>query len=205
MKKVLLVTIMIFSVVILSGCFKKDAKEQEERDLSQGATSVQEMKSEMERAMEMIRSGKKVKCEYVVQSEGQETKMTTFVEGKKYRTQMALGGLEVNSVFDGDTIYSWNKGESAGTKMNLECQREFGGEVVMEESQDAVVVSENVETVFEGAFNVSCKKVSEIDFSVPNDVNFVDQCEMLKKQQEMIEEMYQNQEGLPSIPDIPSY
>lgn len=197
MKKVLLVTIMIFSVVILSGCFHEEKKEQEEIGQKQEVTSMDEVKEEMVdemgSAMKMIQSGKKVKCEYVVNGQAGETKMTTFVEGKKYRSQMAFGEFETNSIFDGEVVYTWNKGSENGTKMNLECQKELGGELAMEESQDAMEMSESVEDVFEGAFDVSCEEVSQIDFSVPGNVSFADQCELLKQQREMIKKMQQGQ------------
>jgi hypothetical protein len=37
------------------------------------------------------------------------------------------------------------------------------------------------------AQNLSCEDAGDVDFDIPNDVNFSDQCEMLKSQQKMIE------------------
>lgn len=196
MKKVLLVSIMIFSVVILSGCFHEEKKEQGEQDLGQEVSSVdeqkEEVKSEFERAMDMIQSGKKVKCVYVVESGGQKTRMTVHTEGKKYKTEMTFNGKEMNSIFDGENVHTWTKGEKTGMKMDLECMKQFG-EQATEESKDYTQMSGNVQDLFEGAFDISCGAVSDIDFSVPADVSFTDQCEMMKKQMEAIEKMQQGQ------------
>ncbi|MDH4330886.1 MAG: hypothetical protein OEV93_05030 [Candidatus Moranbacteria bacterium] len=200
MKKVLLVTIMIFSVMILSGCFKKAAKEQgkEEGVQVQEQEQKQEMKSEMERAMEMIRSGNRVMCQYRVMSEGQENVMTTYVEGKRYRMQMQFGEGEMNSVFDGENMHTWMKGQSQGTKMSMQCQKELGGEQAIDETQEEAEMSEDVEDVFFGAFNIKCENVNNIDFSVPKNVQFVDQCEMLRQQREMIKKMQSNPGNMPN-------
>ncbi|MFC1645422.1 hypothetical protein ACFL08_05340 [Patescibacteria group bacterium] len=193
MKKTFLILGIMFLVVALSGCFKKSQQEhQQEQD--QEKTSQQEQRMDgfgMSDLADMMSGGKKIKCIYRVKS-GDDFGVTTYVDGKKYRTESMMNNVKYNSVFDGENMYSWMNGQKNGMKMNIECMKDFEMPEGVE-SQENMEIEENPVDMFDNKIDLNCMEVSKVDFSVPSDVEFTDQCEMMKNQMKMM------QKNMPSL------
>ena len=119
---------------------------------------------------------------------------TNIAEGDRYRSEVETTEGTFISVFDGETSYSWVAGETEGMKMSHDCMTEFSGNMPeVEEGETAM--NETFETP-EEALNmipdISCRETSSANFSIPGDVEFVDQCEVLQAQMQMMEQ-YQDQ------------
>lgn len=142
-------------------------------------------------------SGKTMKCAYSVKGEnGSDFTYTTYVSGKKYKNEFSAAGTVQHVIFDGETMYSWAEGQKQGIKMTLACSEELVKNVPTG-SQNAPTADPSGEKTFDNAVNVKCEDASNVDFSVPSDINFADQCEALKNLQNMIPS------NLPGMPQTP--
>jgi hypothetical protein len=79
------------------------------------------------------------------------------------------------TVFDGATTYSWDITTKQGTRMTKDCAEEMKKNAPIAEGEKEVdTIEEFLDTE---AGRTGCKETTEnVDFSVPTDVNFVDQC-----------------------------
>ena len=80
--------------------------------------------------------------------------------------------------------------------MASSCAEEFEQGVVDTESDGDVDLDtyKTSSELFDEKVSVNCTKSSFVDLSIPDDVNFVDQCELLKQQRAAIEKI--NREAL---------
>lgn len=202
MKKISLLTLGLVLVLGLSGCGKVDksnVNKNSEADLAKNQESVvaneESNKGEMsmvDKLKNSISSGKKMKCTYKMTDENGSTEVVTYMQGDKYKSEIIIGGMKTASVFDGDIMYSWVSGQKTGTKMTMDCIN--GLDIKGETETETDTVPENIPEsedefvdTLNNAENLNCEDADDIDFTVPSDVDFVDQCEMLKSQQKMIE------------------
>lgn len=200
----------LFLVMGLSGCGQADkANEVKEQTslgaggsnvLNQDTAGAEEETTEgegglVDKLKNAISSGKKMKCTYKMADGNGETEVITYLQGDKYKTEILIGEMRTMSVFDGEAMYSWVLGQKVGTKMTMDCidSLDTKGETVADIRGENIPEGEGdefVETLLD-AQNLSCVDADEVDFSIPSDVNFSDQCEMLKSQQKMIEGLNQ--------------
>jgi hypothetical protein len=142
---------------------------------------------------EMIGMGKTMEC--VEKVEGEEIR--TYIQGKTYKSSAVSKEMTITSIFDGETFYSWNTLTKAGTKMTMACLEELGKNMPEGPSTevDNDIEFDSVDEMMEDPQMVSnCKEISEkIDFSVPTNINFVDQCLMIKSLNDK----------MPSMPNVP--
>ncbi len=210
MKKFMAITVAGLLVFVLSGCTKNKQDAVDMDNLSKEDPAQKEdsgVGSVISGFKDAISSGKKMKCTYTVQQNGDEFKSEAFVEGEKYKSTSTLNGKGMYAVFDGKATYTWSDDSKQGMKMDTACLEEMQSQV---EDHQGEAVEEEMHydgDAFGGALDVKCERVSSIDFSVPTDVEFVDQCELMKNQQKQLEELQQNlPQGfeLPDGVDIPS-
>ena len=73
------------------------------------------------------------------------------------------------------------------------------------ENNVSEIPSADVEENFSDAMDVKCEE-AEADFSIPKDINFVDQCEMMKKMMDNANEMKNRLPGggagMPQMPNL---
>ncbi|MFC1622979.1 hypothetical protein ACFL2R_00860 [Patescibacteria group bacterium] len=189
MKKVFLTLGVIFLVVTLSGCFH----DKQQTQTQQGKQDQKNEGSGMSELVDMMTRGEKIKCVYRLRAED-EFEVVTYVDGKKYRTESRMNDVKYAAIFDGKDMHSWMNGQKNGTKMNLECMKDF--EMPEGIDQESMKIEEEPMNMFNDRVNLKCEEVNSIDFSVPSDVEFIDQCEMMKKQMKQMEEMQMN---IPSL------
>lgn len=191
---------MLGLVFFLTGCDKQTQTEVEKntsaevesgdlKNTEKTQTDGQEL-SMLDKLKSAVVSGKKMKCSYKMTDEkGTTTEMITFMQGEKYRSEFLMEGMQSYSVFDGEAMYSWVKGVSGGSKMTMDCLKSLdtseleaanGG---LAEDSDEKEEKEFIDSL-EAAQNLKCEDVANIDFSIPGDVSFTDQCVLIKSQQE---------------------
>ncbi|MEA2007193.1 MAG: hypothetical protein U9O20_03495 [Patescibacteria group bacterium] len=192
MKKITIFVLAVFLVLVLTGCSKK----QQGQNTSGGSgeqTSKQEQKKEGSSIIEDIKdamsSGKKMKCTYTVTQGENVMQSEAFVEGDRYKVTTTFNGQGTKMIFDGKDTYTWTDQSKQGMKMTTECMENIVEDV--EDTAGEMEEDENfhAENPFENAVDVKCEKVGSIDFSIPSDVEFVDQCELMKNQEKQMEEM----------------
>lgn len=198
MKKIGLGALILSLVIVLSGCGKeKEIEQNANQAISQEITAegqVDDSESESSmigRLKNAISSGKKMKCVYKINSGEDNTEVITYVQGDKYKTEMVLGQMKTFSIFDGDVMYSWLEGQKTGTKMDMECVNGLGAEEGAQNNETGKNVSVEDEEGFveslSDAQSLQCEDADDINFDIPSDINFTDQCELLKNQQRLME------------------
>jgi len=204
MKKTTILVLAVVLVFVMTGCTKKQqGQETDGGSVDQMAKKEQkdEVNSMFENIKDAMSSGKKMKCTYTVTQGENVMKSEAFVQGEKYKSVMTFNDQSTHMVFDGESSYTWTNQAKQGMKMSKECIEDLEKDV--EEMAEDVEETEqyHAEDPFENAVDVKCENVSSIDFSLPSDVEFVDQCEMMKNQQKQMEKAM---EGLPEGFQVPS-
>jgi hypothetical protein len=201
MKKISFFAVSLFLVLGLSGCGKTNENKINNSEIettkNQDDIVANEEKSTGEISMvdklkNAISSGKKMKCTYKMNEEGGAAEVITYMHGDKYKSEVITGQMKTVAVFDGEAMYSWVIGQKIGTKMTMDCidSLDVKGETSAEAIPEGTPKGEDEDKFMEtlsDAQNLSCEDAGEIDFSIPSDVSFSDQCEMLKSQQKMID------------------
>ncbi|MEA1926226.1 MAG: hypothetical protein U9M90_03210 [Patescibacteria group bacterium] len=209
-KKITRVSVALFVfLLVLSGCEKKQLTEKTESQAEQtAAQQKREVKRETEnisgdknkktagnQTREAIQNNKRVKCVYQIANQSEESEKDSveiFIDGDKYRSTSITEEQIFRAIFDGKTYYSWLFGEKSGTKMSNECIKELKVDDQPEEGEGGDVDLDNFKTVDEilgQNLDMKCEETGPFDLVLPEDVEFIDQCEMLKNQMRMIEQM----------------
>lgn len=182
MKKSLVVVVAVVILAIIAGIFffTKNGE----------APATKEEKSATEKVMEdakdsvigslkdAIGLGKKMECVY---KDGNfESK--TYIDGMKYKSITTSSEGEMISVFDGSDFYGWNTKTKEGYVMKKTCMEELSKNVPKVEGGENSNPAdfETTEDIVEDTPMDNCKETGAIDFTIPKDISFVDQCEMLK-------------------------
>lgn len=160
-------------------------------------------------ALDAFRSGKKMKCS-MREADGSEA--TFYSEGKKFKSVSMVNGSGYTTIFDGVTYYSWDEKTKQGMKFTDSCMKEFTDQ--FEKNSDDTPVANTPlnpadapEEVLKDMANTSCESVATVDFSVPSDITFMDQCEVMKQTQDLLKNMSGAGSGIPDLSkmNIPGY
>ena len=189
--KIIVLTSVILAVFVLAGCKKKTP-----------ATGVQETKTEKQETVtdkaketamnikDAIAGGKSMECEMKVGSEGNMVNSKFSVQGEKYRSEADFGEGKMISTSDGKVVHTWNEVTKEGTKISFDCIKSMETSAPEADDNDYEYSTyKSSEQIIDDAPDPDCKSVGSIDFSIPTDVNFIDQCEMLKKAQESLKNL----------------
>lgn len=209
MKKASLIFSTLLLALVLGGCSKggeektigeqdpNSAKESQQLTGEIATGGENEPKEEgniLNKLKSAVTSGKKMKCVYKIENEGKSTEIVSYMQGDKYRSEIDMGAIKTRSVFDGDVMYSWTEGQKQGMKMTMDCMESLGGETAAGDNKEEEIALKDGDDFVESlkdAQNLSCEDADDIDFSIPSDIEFTDQCEMLKSQQELMEKFKQ--------------
>lgn len=199
MKKIALGTLVIAFALTLSACGEKAQEKKPAGEMMKEKSSG--VISSIKDAMGM---GKKMKCTYKMKNAGGEFEAVTYIEGEKYKSETAAMGMKMAAVYDGEDMYTWQEGQKTGMKMTKACQEEMEAMDTGEEMEEQEEMKVGVEA-FDGAMNVDCEAASSIDFSVPSDIEFTDQCAMMKQMQgQAVDMQKQAEEMMKNMPDMPN-
>ncbi len=182
MKKWQIISLVI-GIVFLAGCGEKTNKQSNNSQrIVKNKTEIktnnhQNVITSIKEAMGL---GKAMKCVYKMNNESGNTEVTTYVEGKKYATEIIIAGKIQHMIFDGKDIYSWTEGKKEGVKMSDDCMQGMGVSATKENNDNTENMETNQEKAFTNAVDVKCVEFKEADFSVPTNITFSDPCKTLK-------------------------
>lgn len=147
-----------------------------------------------------LASGKKIQCTYANTDEkGQSLPMKMYAERGSYKTELTMPTGVITTLFDGKSMYTWTVGQKQGTKMDIACTKELADQLPKEQGS-APKTYDSPEQAIQGTPNIACAESSTaIDFSVPSDVTFSDQCAMLKASLGKLKDIQGMQDG--AIPE----
>lgn len=172
MKKVLIsLSAIVLLSLAFSGCWW-DKNKEENSDENNIITSISEA----------MNTGKTMKCTYSDNS-NPETQSIVYVKNNIYKSEYSLNGTTFYSLFDGSTIYSWPIEDGKGYKIDQQCLAELNQSTDDQSSDDSDFNLDNTFTTeddLDSALNVKCEYVDNADLNVPNDIDFVDQCQLMK-------------------------
>ena len=212
MKKLIIVAVVLTVGFVVVGCGKKQSPQQEgEKAKTQmGGESADDKNGPSdklgnvlekgalmgEQIQNAIQKGDTLECTYQVSEADENSVIKTYISGEKYKSVVTTNGEEFNAIFDGETQYSWSSlGEKKGVKMSSKCMEDLGGEEEADDEMEDEADYEDFKTtseILDQDVEMSCSKAGKIDFTIPSDVEFVDQCEMLKTQMKQMEQLQQS-------------
>ncbi|MFZ2975024.1 MAG: hypothetical protein WA055_00140 [Candidatus Moraniibacteriota bacterium] len=192
------VVLLAVGILLLAGCGNKPADKAGEMKAENKSSVTTETKAEKGGVISSIKDamglGKEMKCAYKFKGEAGDITSTAYVNGKKYKAESTVMGKKQIVIFDEEAMYSWAEGEKTGMKMTTVCMKEMEKNIPKDQGgSEPMADSISDEEYFDNATDVKCEAYSGTDFSIPKDITFTDQCEMLKN-------MMNN---LPSGMDIP--
>ncbi len=195
---------LCLATMLFSGCFNDQADTQayDISGMTEEITSEENAENQPKITFidfaKSIELKEKMECDYKVVDE--ETKKTLkakiYVEGDVYRSITWESDDKVYSVFDGEVFYGWSDRSKKGFSMASSCAEEFEQNTVDIESDGDVDLDtyKTSSELFDEKVSMNCKESSFVDLSIPDDIDFVDQCELLKQQRDAIEKI--NDEAL---------
>ena len=204
MKKTLLGVVIVGAAFVLSGCGSSTA-------INQNAVQnpAQQSGSVISSIKDAMGLGTKMKCEYSMGTGADVVKSTAYVEGKKFKSVGMVAGKTMNTIFDGETMYNWQEGQTTGFKMTMTCINNLKTSLP-QNNPSAPAGVKSPEDQFKDATSTSCNPSSEsVDFSAPSNVTFTDQCELMNKSLEMMKNVKipsgaNIPANIPNMPNIPA-
>lgn len=153
----------------------------------------------------LLGNGKQLSCTFSSdRPDGTSLEAKTFLDGeKRYKSVMndpKLGMM--TTLFDGSTLYSWSEGAKTGTKMDISCLESLKETAGKNVPADTYASNDDI---LDAAPDISCTEFSDaVDFSVPKNVSFTDQCAMMQDAQKMMEDVKNiSPDGMVQIPAMP--
>lgn len=192
--------VLIFVTVLFAGCFddqdsipEYDISEMTKDIVAQEESTVKQPSAEFSDLIKSIELKEKIECDYKAIDEDtkEALKAKIYVEGDTYKSITWKNDEELYSIFDGEVFYNWSNLSKDGFMMANSCVEEFEGSVP-EIDGDGDVDLDTYKTsseLFDEKVSMNCKEGSFVGFSIPDDINFVDQCELLKQQREAIKKI----------------
>jgi major membrane immunogen (membrane-anchored lipoprotein) len=180
---------LLLGALVLAGCANKTANNNSGAENKKETAQTEKGKensgiiSSIKDAMD---SGKIMECVYTVKNgmgPGKDITSKAYIQGKKHKTFVEMNDKKTVSIFDGETIYMWVEGEKTGTKIKQKCPEEISALTPKEKTGAEVSLDNKIsqEEVFKNVMDVKCENAGGVDFSAPSDVEFTDQCEVMKE------------------------
>jgi len=184
----------IGAAVILTGCGGQNNKLNKVKDnvnakIESGKEMVQEGKNLADNNKGLVsglkdamKRGVTMKCV----ADSPDGHWVTYTNGKNTKTEgTTMDGHEMVIVAKDDVIYTWDKKTKKGQKMDKKCMEDFqksmGMNIPEEEDNFEDFTPDKMEAQ-EAEGKLKCSPSTKADFSVPGDVEFTDQCALLKSQ-----------------------
>ena len=202
MKKIKLAALLL-GVLVLAGCGNKAVNNSTGSAVENKNNVGAEKGGVVSSIKDAMGLGKSMKCAYRFKGEAGDITSTAYINGKKYKAESNVMGKKQIVIFDETAMYSWAEGEKTGMKMTKVCMAEMEKNIPKAEGgKEPMADSITDEEFFENSTDVSCEPYSGADFSVPSDIVFTDQCEMLKNMLKNIPAGANIPKGV-NIPNLP--
>ncbi|HFC76655.1 MAG TPA: hypothetical protein ENJ27_00255 [Candidatus Moranbacteria bacterium] len=191
--KISTLSILIVAVLALAGCQGKEESKTAVKNENRGTDKKVETVAGIKN---MLKNGETIKCV----SKDNDGEWVTYTNGKKFKGEGMQAGKKQNVLFTNDTTYTWDETTKTGQKMSKKCLEEFQKTIgstsnTINPEVDKNFSVEKLETE-EQSGKVNCSPATGINFSVPSDVNFTDQCEIMKQQMKGLNQQVQKMRGL---------
>ncbi|HPN96566.1 MAG TPA: hypothetical protein PLK35_02255 [Candidatus Moranbacteria bacterium] len=180
MKKATMLFVMLAGLV-LSGCGQKTPSEIQVPDTQKESVTPESnndtgIVTSIKDAMGLNRT---MECTYSIKN---EMEAKSYVQGNKIKSFTDIGGVKNITLFDGETFYMWIENKSEGTKMTKTCMEEMAKDLPKPSGENTASPADlkDIQEGYKDAMNVKCQSASDVDFSVPSNIVFADQCEMMK-------------------------
>ncbi len=188
---------LIVATIALAGCGVKtnqlqNAKENINAKIENGKELVEtgkEMANEKQGLMgglkDAMKRGVTMKCV----ADSADGHWVTYTNGKNTRTEgTTADGHEMAILVKDDMMYTWDKKTKKGQKIDKKCMEDFQKSMgidtsaMMKEEENFDDFTPEKMEVQEKEGKLKCTPSTKADFSVPGDVEFTDQCALLKTQ-----------------------
>lgn len=153
--------------------------------------------------------GTKMQCTYAI-GDDKSIQATVMVDGEKFKSTTVMKDMTIHGLFDGESQYTWTDKEKQGSKMSKACLdkmtarfQDMSASSTTKESAAAPSI-QDLREGFDGLKNVQCQPAAAIDFSLPKEVTFIDQCAMIEQSMKMMEEMKDKMPAGMTMPSMPT-
>ncbi len=193
MKKWLLVSTVGVFTLFLSGCsLSQDKQGEEEKNLPEENTAIGDFsqpEESQENWAEAVARGEKLRCSY--QGEESMSDVVVFFDQERYRIEYGSQEDPMVTLFDGETLYSWNQKTKSGFFLKQDCMEKLKEEGMPEPEE---ILSQNeyytsTQEVLDSYSGLSCQSVSNVDVRVLDDISFTDQCSFIEMQMENLDQL----------------
>lgn len=200
----------VVAVVVVIGAFFVWQSKQAGAPMDESgamAPKAESGESMMEKGMGAVASikdamglGKSMQCSYSV-SEDQSIQSSVVVDGQKFKSTTVMKDMTVYGLFDGEMQYTWMSNSKQGMKMSKSCLEQMTNTVKdMTKPETSAPAARDMRDELDMAKNVSCQPAAGVDWSLPKDITFVDQCAMMQDSMKMLQEM---KDKLPAGMEMP--
>lgn len=152
--------------------------------------------------------GKSMECTYTMSAD-QSMETSVVVDGQKFKSTTVMKDMTVYGLFDGETQYTWMSNSKQGMKMSKSCMEQMTATVKdMAKPETNTTTPKDMRDEFDMAKNVSCQPAKSVDWSLPQDVVFTDQCAMMQDSMKMMQEMKDKLPAgieMPKLPNAAAY
>lgn len=147
--------------------------------------------------------GKTMQCTYAGDGDT-TTSSTVVVAGQKFKSTTVTKDKTVYALFDGENQYTWMSDSKQGMKMSKACLDKMKDTVKSMTPTEQSAAPQDVSKTFDVAKNVACETAPSVDLTVPTDITFTDQCAMMEKSLQMMQEVKDKLPKGITIPNIPT-
>lgn len=207
MKKNLVAVAIVLAILVAGAAFFISSKKAQSPASQQAAAPNGSTAEEDDGAISSIRDamglGKKMQCTYADASDGKTLQSVVMIDGKRFKSVIDTPEGKMSIVFDGETQYVWNDKDKSGFKMSQACLDDVEKSLPENlKNNESFGRLDDITEDFDTAQDVSCRPALSIDTSVPADISFVDQCEMMRQSLDVLKGM--NLPDNVQVPNIPN-
>ena len=190
MKNTIIFVIMLLAILIFSGCGKTASNQS-----NNSSNTPKEAEKPINNLVDAIKSNKVLMCTY---KDKTGVAGVFYSDNGKYKTEYSDSGKKQISNFDGNYYFYWMEGDAKGYKITQTCLDELvvgtNSTGSTNESESTGTVSDEVnnfnsEEELSNSSDVNCQMVNSVDLSIPSNISFADQCEVLKSAQKTINDL----------------
>jgi len=179
MNKSLTLGLVLVSSFLLSGCGQQTSNNQSAKSEDKSDTSSFSLR-------ELIAKNIPQKCTYTGTSQDGSFESEIIISGKKFnqviKTKSTDGEQTINSVSDGEYVYTWGSHATGGTfAMKLKADFDTESTPEMEENTEAMGDISESQTDLDSKFDGKCSPtvVTDASFQPPKDIKFEDYSKFL--------------------------
>lgn len=187
MKKILASVSVLVAALVFSGCGAQKAAQQTEVQKEAPVEVKNETAGGVVNSIkDAVGLNAKMKC---TTTANDGVVSTVYVQGKMFKSSVEVMKKRQNAIFDGEATYTWAEGEKTGLKMPMACIQELKASLPEQQKNSLDASIPDIEKEINANAKVNCAPAGDVDFSIPSDVVFADQCEVMRKSLNMMKDI----------------